>query len=262
MRLSANPAADQRRQQQAARRQWLWAAALTLLGHTALLLFRPALTNATPPLGSAMRRTRMLPLDDPAPAQSAIHHWYRWYNPLHFAKPTALTFAAPMRRPPTPNLPFTADRPPQTISIGEFSPLPVPTLPAELRLAAAWPEPVAMPTPTAESTLPEANFPCWRTRDGRHLPQLFPDPAALRRQAAAAGVTQPTTIELRHVGRRGGLFRISLLTSCGDAALDRTAVSALRLAAPSLFSGDAQSPDQCYIDLFWQLPQPAAAAPP
>lgn len=255
MRSSANCAAE-RRDRRAGRLRWLGALALALALHALALGFRPMAAADAAETEIQARRIRMFPLDLPATGQLSLHHWYRWQNPLHFAKPTSLVFAAVPVRPQAVNLAFAADRAPAELRPGGFAPLSSDPTPLAGRVAAQWPAVLRAGTAPPPPAPDPASFPRWQ-RDGLAWPQLLADPEAARGQALAAGVLLPTVLEVRLAGP---LFfpRIRIHAGCGDEALDALAVQALLQAAGRLEGDCGQCAGPCYIAVFWRPPPPTA----
>jgi len=254
MRSSANCAAEHGRGR-AGRWRWLGAAALALALHALAFAFRVPSPADAPGTAEQPRRIRMFPLDLPSSGQLSLHHWYRWQNPLHFAKPTALVFAAVPARPQAVNLGFPAGRAPAELRPGTFVPLPRDPAPLAERLAAQWPSAPAAIGPRPPPSPPDpASFPRWQ-RDGLPLPQLAAAPEAARARAMAAGVTLPTILEVRLADPL--LFpRIRLHAGCGDDGLDELAVQSLLQASARLGEACGQCDGPCYIAVFWRPPPP------
>ena len=257
MMSSVNSAAD-RRDRLAGRWRWLAAALLALALHALAFGFRSVESARVADDDIGVRRIRMLPLAHPGPAQAALRHWFRWRNPLHFAKPTRLVFAAAPVRPEIASPGFVADRVPAVLRPGDFVPLPGdPTASAERGGSAMW-MPVVVPAVLAPPTRPPAPelFPQW-LHDGSVLAQCFAEPAVMRERAVAAGVILPTVLEVRFVDPQ--LFpRIRIQASCGDASLDQVALLALLQSVSRMNQACGQDAGPCYIAVFWR-PTPSVA---
>jgi hypothetical protein len=260
MTSSANFAAD-RRDRLAGRWRWLLAALLALALHALAFGFRAVESGKVADGDSGIRRIHMLELAHPGPAQVALRHWFRWRNPLHFAKPTRLVFAAPPPRPEIASPGFVADRVPAVLHPGDFVPLPGDATVSAARGGSAMWIPVAVPAVPAQPTPAPASefFPQW-LHDGRVLAQCFADPAAMRKRAAAGVVVLPTTLEVRFGDPQ--LFpRIRIQASCGDASLDQAALQALLQSVGRVGEACGHDGGPCYIAIFWR-PTPSAAEEP
>lgn len=260
MMSSANFSVD-RRDRLAGRWRWLAAALLALILHALAFGFRPVESGEVVERDTGARRIRMLSLANPGTAQVALRQWYRWRNPLHFAKPTRLVFAAAPVRPEIASPGFVADRVPAMLRPGDFVPLPGDSAASVERNGLAMWTPVAtFPVPSLPAPSPDTGlFPRWL--HGEHLlPQCFTDPAGLRERAAAAGVALPTTLEVRFIAPQ--LFpRIRIQASCGDADLDHAALQALLQSVARMDKACGQDDGLCYISVFWR-PTPSVAEVP